>query len=119
MWLESPSMAALADVRHQADEVLQAAGCSDAGRRDVALVVSELLTNAIRHGSPPVEVNVELGPPECRISVFDSGPGVPRLVRPPALASSGRGVLIVDALSLEWGVALAAPGKVVWALVQV
>ncbi|MEU3050640.1 MULTISPECIES: ATP-binding protein [unclassified Streptomyces] len=109
---------------------------------DVALVVSELVTNALRHALAP-----EGGPtrPECEVQVHEQGGETPvrlhlmrwtgRLVcavRDPSdegptarqaeedfAAESGRGLLLVESFSDGWGwhpLAGALRGKVVWAL---
>ena len=80
-----------------------------------ALLVSELVTNTVRYGGPPIVVEIECGPAEdlC-VRVSDSGPGVPTLRRTTAADESGRGLQIVDALSDGWGVDPQTDGKTVW-----
>lgn len=81
----------------------------------VALVVTELVTNAIRHADSSPELTLRSGDGRVRIEVFDSGPGHPVLARPEATATSGRGLALVDAMADAWGVERARWGKVVWA----
>ncbi|WP_084219765.1 SpoIIE family protein phosphatase [Spirillospora albida] len=80
-----------------------------------ALVVSELVTNAIAHAGGRVRVRlVRDGSLVCE--VFDTADGRPRM-RPDdaaAMAESGRGLHVVRRLSRRWGVRRTADGKVVW-----
>ncbi len=66
----------------------------------VQLVVSELVTNAVRHGHPPVHLELEHTPAELRLQVHDGAawaPGVPHGASATD-AESGRGLQIVAAL---------------------
>ncbi|NYI07848.1 ATP-binding protein [Allostreptomyces psammosilenae] len=88
---------------------------------DATVCVSELVSNAVRHGSPPGRaIHLGLLPllPAglLRLEVGDDGPGVPRPRAPVADdAIGGRGLLLVAALASAWG---SEPrplaGKVVW-----
>ncbi len=84
---------------------------------DVALlIVSELVTNAIAHTHGQVRLDLTLAQDRLRIAVNDSSPRSP--ARPGALdldATGGRGLLIVEALSVAWGSVPFAGGKQVWA----
>ena len=86
---------------------------------DVLLVVSELVTNAVRHGGAGIELALTVLPDRVRVAVSDSGatlpvvaPGQPAVDRP-----TGRGLLIVAATARDWGVDRGGtrPGKTVWA----
>ena len=93
---------------------------------DVCVVVSELLSNALRHGLPP-PVTPPIGRP-IRLGLVHSGPCVLCAVADPSdqlpvprepgwLEESGRGLHVIASLSDQWG-SCAAPGqagKVVWA----
>lgn len=82
---------------------------------EVLVMVSELTTNAVRHGGGGFEVAMLLSRDGVRIEVADSSPAVPQAQWVPAGATSGRGLAIVDALSEAWGVtALEGGGKSVW-----
>lgn len=83
---------------------------------DAALLVSEMVTNAIRHtdGKAVLALRREVG--RVRISVTDTEtrPPAPNL-RPEPTATSGRGMHLVDALAAAWGVEPTGSGKTVWA----
>ncbi len=78
---------------------------------DLQLLASELVTNAVRHGTRPAEdhrVELLLWPADGHywLAVSDPGPGSPALTPAPpgAPACGGRGLLLVDTLSAAWGV---------------
>jgi GAF domain-containing protein len=83
------------------------------------LVVTELLTNALLHGCPPVRVGVGISDDgtTARLEVHDGSRALPVRPRASVDAMTGRGLALVDALSEEWGVLPAGDGKVVWAAV--
>lgn len=81
------------------------------------LLVSELVTNAITHGSGPVRVAVDRSDDELTVTVTDDEPAPPQLRPERLLAGGGRGVRMVESLSSSWGVVRrddGAPGKQVW-----
>ena len=76
---------------------------------DATLLVSELVTNAVRHaprqGLPEIELRLKVDPARVRVVVSDPGSGFvaePRL--PTASESSGWGLYLVDRLADRWGV---------------
>lgn len=80
------------------------------------VVASELATNAVEHAGTPFTVTVDWVGEEVTLRVADAAPGVPVAGPPGALDVRGRGLLLVDALSVAWGVsAEVAGGKSVWA----
>lgn len=85
---------------------------------DAKLLVSELVTNAVRHGRPDVTLRVSLQSLLIEISVQDEGPaGLSADIHPLDLKSpGGRGLRIVDLMSSTWGVITTdpSPGKTVW-----
>jgi anti-sigma regulatory factor (Ser/Thr protein kinase) len=82
---------------------------------DVALVVSELVTNAVLHGVGDVTLSVVVDDESVQVEVGD---GEPELADPPPVArnaDAGRGLLLVSRVARRWGVRPADGGKVVWA----
>jgi anti-sigma regulatory factor (Ser/Thr protein kinase) len=81
---------------------------------DITLVTVELVSNAMRHGAGPVDLELQDGPGTLRVSVGDSSEVTPRLPAPHAMAPGGRGLMILGALG-RWGVdRRPAGGKTVW-----
>lgn len=83
---------------------------------DVVLMVSELVTNAIAHGAPAIRLSLRAGSGAVRGEVSDGGEGRPERQDPDGDVTHGRGLMIVEALSDQWGVS-AVPeraGKGVW-----
>jgi anti-sigma regulatory factor (Ser/Thr protein kinase) len=81
---------------------------------DIELVVSELVTNAIRHGEPPIEL--ELSQPTAgtiRGEIRD-GSDVAPAPKPAPDYRGGFGLRIVDARSSRWGTTARSDGKDVW-----
>jgi two-component sensor histidine kinase len=79
----------------------------------VALLVSEVVTNAVRHAATVVEVHAVYDG-RLRVEVSDDGLGWPRVVHARPDASGGRGLLIVDELATRWGADSLERGKRVW-----
>jgi len=86
---------------------------------DALLVLSELATNALRHGLGEVVVRVELEHGgTLQLSVTDSGSELPALQPVDPTRVGGLGLRIVDELSARWGVAAFPGGKTVWATLR-
>lgn len=74
---------------------------------DLRLLVSEVVTNSIRHGrgGGPIVVRVSVGPRVVRVEVEDGGSGFePGLGNGDADRNSGWGLQLVDRLAARWGV---------------
>jgi anti-sigma regulatory factor (Ser/Thr protein kinase) len=101
---------------------LARAGVYEATACDAGLVLSELVSNALRHATPLpgslVKVSWMLGDEFIEVAVSDGGgPTVPMVNKPAANALGGRGLGIVDLLALRWGVYTRQDGSetTVWA----
>lgn len=91
---------------------------------DVALLVSELVTNSVRYanvGAGMIDVEVTLSLGLLRLAVTDpGGETLPRIIHPDGEHPGGLGLLFVDALSSSWGVEQDTHGPVeVWCEIQV
>lgn len=88
---------------------------------DSILVLSEMLSNALRHAHPlgeGLEVSWEVQGDDVRISVTDGGGAAPPAMGAPTHASqSGRGLRIIGELSCDWGVVSGVGMQTVWAIV--
>ena len=82
---------------------------------DLALVVTELVTNAVRHGSPPVEVEIDTCEHCVTVVVADTSTARPVQREACDDDEGGRGLLLVDLLAAERGMRASASGKAVWA----
>ncbi len=82
------------------------------------VVVSELAGNALRHGAGRFSVAVELRAQEVWIGVHDSSPRLPQRREAGPAATGGRGLELIEALSVSWGTTPEPEGKTVWAVVR-
>lgn len=80
---------------------------------DALAIVDELTSNALRHGSAPYRIALQRTRGRLRVEVAD-GSTEPAAPRTPG-ADGGRGLLLIEAYSLDWGQERHADGKVVWA----
>ncbi|MEW2074829.1 SpoIIE family protein phosphatase [Streptomyces sp. NPDC012403] len=78
------------------------------------LVVSELVTNAIRHAGGPVRLRL-IRERALVCEVFDGGATAPHLRHPRAMDEGGRGLLLVSQLAQRWGTRFVPDGKIIWA----
>lgn len=89
----------------------------DAPCADVQLCVSELVGNVIRHvgEGTPVRVRVSRVAGRTRVEVADSDPrALPVLLRATADDETGRGLVLLDEVTVRWGVEQGVAGKTVW-----
>ncbi len=91
---------------------------------DIAIVVSELLTNALRYTRPgsglarprrPIRLGLLQLTPGLLCAVADPSTAAPVPQRAEAFGETGRGLHIVGALADRWGYTTSGTGKVVWA----
>ena len=109
--------------RRLVSDLIRAGICGPA-ITDAALVLSELLSNALRHATPlpgsGLRVAWSLDSGSVRVSVRDGGAQtLPELGKPNPSTTGGRGLRIVDRLSKCWGTCSDNEGTTVWAEVPV
>jgi anti-sigma regulatory factor (Ser/Thr protein kinase) len=109
--------------RHLVSDLIEAGVCAPAVT-DAALVISELLSNALRHGGPlpgpALRVAWDLDSDSVRVAVSDGGGSTrPELGQPTPTTIGGRGLRIVARLSRRWGSTCDNEGTTVWAEVMV
>ncbi len=105
--------AVVAHIRAQASHQLAAWGLEHA-IFTTELVVSELVTNAIRHACGPIQVRLILDSTLiCEVS--DASSAAPHLRRAHSLDEGGRGLLLVAQLTKRWGTRHTSTGKTIWA----
>jgi len=93
--------------RVQLQDWMVAQGSSDDQVDDARLIISELVANAIRHAQPLPDGNLaiswRLDNRGIQVAVTDGGsPTLPRRVDAPASALAGRGMALVEELSISW-----------------
>lgn len=124
-WLTDTRLPAAGSCVPQARDLVDASGLGVEGelRDDLRLLVSELATNAVRHGTvdgtvSPAEIRIRVGVEEnrVRVEVHDGGPGFEHRPRGPhARLDSGWGVHFVHLLADRWGAGRDPSGSwVVW-----
>ena len=101
----------------RAREFLRAASCVSHHSEvveDAVLLVSELVTNSVVHGGPPVIVAVDCDGDALQVRVRDGSPVVPARRTAGHGEEGGRGLALVDTMSSAWGVGPQPDGKHVW-----
>ncbi|MEU9478662.1 SpoIIE family protein phosphatase [Streptomyces sp. NPDC048191] len=112
-WDLAADPAVVADARKEAARQLTEWGLEELAFT-TELVVSELVTNAIRHAEGPVRLRLIRGRALiCEVS--DGSATAPHLRHPRATDEGGRGLLLVSQFSERWGTRFAPGGKVIWA----
>lgn len=123
--------AGVGEARHRMRKDLRSGGVPDSVIDDAVLILSELLSNAYRHGRPLSRESGDRGPDDpglvraawrvdgrgrLTVEVTDGGgPTRPFPATPSVTARGGRGLNIINALSQDWGVRDAAGEVTVWA----
>ncbi|MER7795393.1 SpoIIE family protein phosphatase [Streptomyces sp. NPDC097640] len=105
--------ATVAEARRWASRQLMAWGMEEAVFT-TELVVSELVTNAIRHASSPIQLRL-IHDTGLICEVSDASSTAPHMRRARSFDEGGRGLLLVAQLTQRWGTRQTAHGKVIWA----
>jgi anti-sigma regulatory factor (Ser/Thr protein kinase) len=111
-WDIAPEPAAVAQARKNVDQQLTAWGLAEESFA-VELIVSELVTNAIRYGATPISLRL-IRDRTLICEVSDAGSTSPHLRRARAFDEGGRGLMLVAQLAHRWGTRHAPIGKTIW-----
>ncbi|MEU0600352.1 SpoIIE family protein phosphatase [Streptomyces sp. NPDC006393] len=113
-WDLQPHPAVVAHVRQNATAQLTTWGLTDAAFI-TELIVSELVTNAIRYGKPPVQFRMIHHNSTLICEVSDTSSTTPHMRRARFYDEGGRGLLLVAQLADRWGTRHTPTGKTIWA----
>ncbi|WP_413099330.1 SpoIIE family protein phosphatase [Streptomyces sp. Inha503] len=116
-WELPDDPAVVARARQEAAERLTAWGLEEAAFT-MEVVVGELVTNAIRHATPPIRLRL-IHDRALICEVSDGSATAPHLRRARAFDEGGRGLLLVAQLTESWGTRQTATGKTIWAELSV
>lgn len=105
--------AAVADVRRRAADTLSAWGLDEAAFV-TELVISELVTNAIRYATEPIRLRL-IKEQTLICEVSDASNTSPHLRRARVFDEGGRGLFLVAELTRRWGTRHTLTGKTIWA----
>ncbi|GAB4086904.1 SpoIIE family protein phosphatase [Myceligenerans cantabricum] len=94
----------LAPARLWIDDMLETCGVTLARRRTITLLASEILTNALDHGTTPITAEVDVDAKRVHIGVRDASPELPQPRSPAARELGGRGMQLLERLASRWGV---------------
>ncbi|GHG88597.1 hypothetical protein GCM10018780_07190 [Streptomyces lanatus] len=112
-WEVPVDPAAVADVRARATRQVAAWGFGELAMT-TELIVSELVTNAIRYAEPPIRLRL-LRDSRLTCEVADASSTAPRLRHARSTDEGGRGLFLVAQLAHRWGARYTADGKIIWA----
>jgi anti-sigma regulatory factor (Ser/Thr protein kinase) len=85
---------------------------------DAELVITELVENAVRHAGTPCDIDIELSGGDLLITARDGSTDPPRRVHPDPGRPGGRGLLLIEKLSRDWGFEVLDHGKRVWTVLS-
>jgi anti-sigma regulatory factor (Ser/Thr protein kinase) len=110
-------------VRRRLCAELRASGVYEEVADDAAVIISELISNALRHARPlpsgDIRVSWTYQTDAIELSVSDGGAMTePRMARATLSSLGGRGLSIVDTLADGWGVLHEDEGTTVWATLR-
>ena len=102
------------DARNQLGRLLDGR-CSLPIIQTASLLTSELATNAVLHGAPPLHLHARIADAIIRVEVHDGSASTsPARRKAHATDQGGRGLAIIEALASRWGTEPTAGGKFVW-----
>jgi signal transduction histidine kinase/serine phosphatase RsbU (regulator of sigma subunit)/DNA-binding response OmpR family regulator len=105
---------AVGQARDFAAQTLRSWAVDESVTQDAVLIISELVTNALAHGRPPVELRLRHDGDHLTLDIHDADRSTPRKQHAAPDEDHGRGLSIVAALAHAWGTRLTPDGKSVW-----
>jgi PAS domain S-box-containing protein len=111
-WDVAADAAVVARLRAQSGRTLVSWGLGEAVFV-TELVVSELVTNAIRYGGPPIQLRL-IYDQVLTCEVSDASSTAPHMRRARSFDEGGRGLLLVAQLTQRWGTRQTPTGKTIW-----
>jgi anti-sigma regulatory factor (Ser/Thr protein kinase) len=116
-WSLDPTPGAPGRVRRWVRTILTSWNIGVDHAEDVVLVITELVANVVDHAATRMTVTINRGPGVVSVAVSDGSNLLPRLQPLSSQAARGRGLQLIDALSVRWGTTplRPGPGKLVWA----
>jgi anti-sigma regulatory factor (Ser/Thr protein kinase) len=108
-----------ARARHEVRAALLGFGLLETQLDDVLLATSELVTNAFEHGERPRRLELAYDDGRLTLRVHDAGSLLPELRAPSPAEARSRGLILVQALSEDWGFERCPGGKFVWAVFRI
>lgn len=108
-----------ARARHEVRDALLGLGLAETQLDDIMLATSELVTNAFEHGERPERLELAYAGGRLTLRVHDAGSLPPELRTPSGAEARSRGLVLVQALSEDWGFERCPGGKYVWAVFRV
>ncbi|GAB3138531.1 ATP-binding protein [Amycolatopsis stemonae] len=108
-----------ARARHEVRSAMLGLGFTEPQLDDVLLATSELVTNAFEHGECPQALELAYADGRLTLRVYDTGSLLPELRAPSPAQARSRGLVLVQALSEDWGFERCPGGKFVWAVFRV
>ncbi|MFG2794744.1 SpoIIE family protein phosphatase [Streptomyces sp. NPDC048419] len=112
-WNVAPDPAAVAGTRTLALRQIQQWHLEDLAF-STELIISELVTNAIRYGTPPIRLRL-IRDRKLIVEVSDASSTSPHVRRAATTDEGGRGLFLVAQCSHRWGTRYHAAGKTIWA----
>jgi anti-sigma regulatory factor (Ser/Thr protein kinase) len=115
--VQAPALARAAIAEH-----CEALGLDGSLKQSLILLVSEVVSNAVRHSAAdpkaPVELYATFGETAIRVTVTDAGDGFTPRPRDPARAHDGYGLYLLEKVAERWGVESRGDTKVWFELAQ-
>lgn len=102
-------------IRAELRQVLPTWGLGEQVVEDVLTVAEEFVANVLDHAGSEFRIAVVLSNAVLRLEVSDRAAGLPRIQSFDRDAPRGRGLQLVDAVAIRWGVDQHEVGKTVWA----